>query len=50
MTYIAFGAYFLYDFSTKIFLVLILRELTRFECHTFFGFKILNKMHEALII
>ena len=32
----AFGSHFLHDFSIKIFLVLILYQWTKFQCHTFF--------------
>ena len=37
---LAFGADFLHDFSIKMFLI----QWTKFECHTFFFLKILNKI------
>ena len=33
---LAFGEHFRDDFSTKMFLILILYQWTKFKCHTFF--------------
>ena len=33
---LAFGAHFLHDFSVKMFLILILYQWTKFQCHTLF--------------
>ena len=33
---LAFGAYFLHDFSIKMFFYLILYEWAKFQCHTSF--------------
>ena len=36
---LAFGAYFLHEFSIKIVLYLILYQQTKFQCHNFFPSK-----------
>ena len=40
---LAFGAHFLHDFSTKLYLIIIY-QWTKFQCHTLFFLKISNKM------
>ena len=46
---LTFGAHFLYDFSKNV-PYLIFYEWIRFQCHTFFLLKILNKMHYQVFI